>query len=177
LLCEYSSKVFNCQPRITPQGVAVLNGNIGGSNYSFTNGVSTLDENSYYCTSVEVEYNRYGVISQVYVRNNLNDTGYSLILENKEAQQRGIECKRYLDATPSSNFCTYDGTRIINESNKQSTSIKVVCPCFVYNPVGGTAKVNSGNSVYENMEIYSANYIFSKNGVSTILKMEKKGEG
>ncbi len=177
LLCEYSSRVFNCQPRITPQGIAVLNGNVSCVNYSFTNGVSNLDENSYYCTSVEVEYNRYGVISQVYVRNNLNDTGYCLILENKEAKQRGIECKRYLDATPLSGFCTYDGTRIIDDSNKQSINIKVICPCFVYNPVGGTAKVSSGNNVYENMEIYSANHIFSKSGVSTILKMKKKGEG
>lgn len=176
LLCEYSFRVFNCQPRITPQGVAILDGNIGEINYSFTNGVSNLKENSYYCTSVEIEHNRYGVISQVYVRNNLNDTGYGLILQNKQAQQRGIECKRYLDATPLSGFCTYDGTRIIDDSNKQSINIKVMCPCLVYNPVGGLAKVSSGNNVHENMEIYSANHIFSKNGISTTLNMRKKGE-
>lgn len=176
LLCEYSSRVFNCQPRITPQGVVVFNGDVSAVNYSFTNGVSNLNENSYYCTSIEIEHNRYGVVSQVYVRNSLNDIGYNLVLENKEAKKRGIECKRYLDATPSSGFCTYDGTRIIENSNKQSTNIKVVCPCFVYNPVGGTAKVSSGKNVYTNMEIYSSDYIFSKNGIFTTLKMKRKGE-
>lgn len=176
LLSEYSNRVFACEPRINIFGTAILNGDINSVNFHFTNGTNSLNENSFYCSNIEVENNRYGVISTVYVRNSLNETGYSLKIKNENALKRGIDAVRYLDATPSSGYCTYDATRVINNSNEQSRVIKVVCPCFVYNALGGTASVNAGGNLYKNLKINAVSYVFGKSGVVTTITMNEKGE-
>ncbi|MEE0858625.1 MAG: hypothetical protein U0M12_04045 [Acutalibacteraceae bacterium] len=176
LLSEYSYRVFACEPRIDIFGKAILNGDINSVNYHFTNGANAMDKNSFYCTSIEVENSRYGVISAVYVRNSLNETGYSLKIENENAINRGIEAVRYLDATPTSGYCTYDATRMIKNSNKQSKTIKVVCPCFVYNALGGNASVDIEGLLCKNLKINSVSYVFDKSGVVTTINMNEKGE-
>lgn len=174
LLSRYSSKVHNAQPRINQYGIAVLDGNINSNSFVFTNGFNSFDDNCYSCTEITVQHKRCGVISKVFVRNTLNETGYGLTVENKKAESRGISAVRYLDATPSSGNCIYDANRIINNSNKELLTITVKCPCIVFNPLGGSAKVIADEQYYENLEINNISYIYSTSGVFTTITMNER---
>jgi len=175
LLNYFCGKLYNTQPRINQYGEAVLNGEINSSSFVFTNGCNNLESNCYSCTEIQVENKRYGVISRVYVRNTLNGS-YGLTVKNKSAIEQDIDAVRYLDAEPSSGNCIYDADRIIENSNKASLAIKCKCPCFVFNPLGGEAKVVVNSKEYSNLEINSVSYMYSKNGVVTTITMNRKGQ-
>lgn len=171
---EYSSNAFSTEPYINLNGVAVLNGEINSNDFYFSNLYNPLNINSYYCTDISVVNNRKDVISKVYVKNNSGETGYNFVVENENALNIGAECVRYLDATPHSGNCTYDATKMVDNSNRQSLICTVKCPCLVYNPVGGTAVVNMDGYVFENMIIKSVTYIYSSNALESEIKMYRK---
>ena len=171
---EYSLNAFLTKPYVNLNGVAILNGEINSNEFYFSNLYNPLTTNSYYCMDISVVNNRKEVISKVYVKNNSGETGYNLIIDNENALNIGAECVRYLDATPNSGNCTYDATRMIDNSNKQSLICTVKCPCLVYNPVGGTALVNMDGYIFENMIIKSVTYTYSSNAVESEIKMYRK---
>lgn len=171
---EYSAKVFSSEPYVNLNGVAVLNGEINDNGFYFSNLYNPLTVNSYYCTSITVQNSRKNVISKVYVKNSANETGYNLIVENESALNNGVDCVRYLDATPHSGKCTYDANRMINSSNRKSLVCTVKSPCLVYNPVSGTAVVDMDGYIFEDLIITSVTYTYSNNGIESEIKMYRK---
>ncbi len=174
VLKEYSSKVFSAIPYINSSGVVSLNGEINSNSFYFSNLHNPLTTNSYYCKSIVLENNRKEVISKVYVKNSTNETGYNFVVDNENAVSNGIECVRYLDATPNSGNCIYDAYRMVDESNRKSLVCTVKAPCLVYNPIGGTAMVNMDGEVFENLIIDSASYTYGVNGIESEIKMYRK---
>lgn len=171
---EYSAKVFSAEPYVNLSGVAILNGEINDNSFYFSNLHNPLTLNSYYCTSITVQKNRKNVISKVYVKNSVNETGYNLIVENKTALNSGADCVRYLDATPHSGNCIYDANKMIDNSNRKGLVCTVKSPCIVYNPVGGTAVVNMDGKLFENLKVMSVAYTYSNKGIESEIKMYKR---
>lgn len=170
---EYSSKVFSAEPYINSNGIAILNGEINSNSFYFSNLHNPLVVNSYYCTNITVQNSRRNVISKVYVKNSVNETGYNLAVQNESALNNMIDCVRYLDATPHSGNCVYDANKMIDNSNKKSFICTVKAPCLVYNPVGGTAVVNMDGNVFERLKIISVVYTYINNRVESEIKMYK----
>lgn len=174
VLKEYSSKVFSDTPYINANGVVSLNGEINSNSFYFSNLYNPLTANSYYCKSIALENNPKEIISRVYVKNNINETGYNFVVDNEKALNNGVERVRYLDATPNSGNCIYDANRMIDESNRKSLVCIIKAPCLIYNPIGGTAVVNMDGKVFENLVIVSASYTYGVDGIESEIKMYRK---
>lgn len=174
LVKEYAEKVFSATPYINSDGVAILNSDINGSKYYFSNTSNPLTANSYYCTSITTENNRRNVVSEVYVKNNPNETGYNYIVKNQSVSGDKIDCVRYIDATPYSGRCTYDANRMIDISNQKRLVCRVKCPCLVYNPIGATATVSADDRLIENMVVASATYTYKNSRIESEIIMYRK---
>lgn len=173
LISEYSSKVFHCEPKITAEGIVVLNGETEETYYNFSDRSSNVKD-SFICKEIQLENKRKDIISKIYIRNKENEIGYGLVLENKNALKRGIDSERYIDIAPPSKSCIYDGMKMINTSEKNSLKIKIFCSSFINKSTMCVANVIVDGEVFKNMEVQSAFTIFDKDGVSTVLEMSRK---
>lgn len=174
LLSTYCKKLFDAEPRINQWGEAVLDGKINSGSFVFTNGYNNLSKNCYSCSEINIENSRYGIIGKVYVRTGVEELGYGLPVINKKADERAVDTVRYLDASTGSGNCIYDAQRIIESSNNNALSLSVVCPCLVYNPLGGTAAVIANGDTYSDLFINGVSYTYTAAGIFTKITMNER---
>lgn len=105
-------------------------------------------------TSVKSKVNRYCRISKIYV----GTSGDTIVIEDADAQNRGIIRERRLSLTDSRTGTLFDADDMISRSKLNAQTVELICPCFIGDIVGRTAVVEYGSFYGRKMYVIKTRY-------------------
>ena len=173
---RYCKEVFHTDFTVNCEGIAFFDGNSNTTEFVFTDGRTNLNENTYSYYDMDLTYQRKNVIAQIKVKNTVNANAYTVTLHNPYAENRKIQCIRYLDATPSGENTVHDGETMIENANRQSFCAVLKIPCFVCNPLHAAARLYYGGNLFDNLEVTGTDYLFEHGKSYTTITLGRGGK-
>lgn len=110
-------------PRVRPSNVIDFIDDYNDSGIVFSNKI----KGSTYYSSLEQNYKRYKLLSEVFIRS-LKDGNYDNIISDQTSINRGILRKRYINAVGDAKSPVFRGEQLIKDANKASFELKLVHP-------------------------------------------------
>lgn len=166
---EFCRCKYNSFPRITEEGTAVLSGDLSAENLMFSNDEG---DRGIPFTDITIKETRCKMLSDIYVRNDVNSSSYSLTLNNPLALSKGVNRVRYLNVLDRDDITVYHGEKMIENSNKDFFEITLTCPVGLPCVLGakGTVKHKMYNADY-NLQVSKLKYTLNSTGEATVITM------
>lgn len=157
-------------PRIRPNNTVDFLNEYKESGITFSN----KDNKGLFYSSIEENYKRYKLISEVFVRS-LKDGNYDNRIKDNVSINRGIIRKRYINAVGDNKSPIFRGTELIKSANRDSFEFKLVYPGEI--PIELFDKVTIDDEIIgkiSNLIAVSINYTLDKLGEKCTITFRKE---
>lgn len=157
-------------PRIRPNNTVDFLNEYKESGITFSN----KDNKGLFYSSIEENYKRYKLISEVFVRS-LKDGNYDNRIKDNVSINRGIIRKRYINAVGDNKSPIFRGTELIKSANRDSFELKLVYPGEI--PIELFDKVTIDDEIIgkiSNLIAVSINYTLDKLGEKCAITFRKE---
>lgn len=157
-------------PRIRPNNTVDFLNEYKESDITFSN----KDNKGLFYSSIEENYKRYKLISEVFVRS-LKDGNYDNRIKDNVSINRGIIRKRYINAVGDNKSPIFRGTELIKSANRDSFELKLVYPGEI--PIELFDKVTIDDEIIgkiSNLIAVSINYTLDKLGEKCTITFRKE---
>lgn len=157
-------------PRIKPNNTVDFLNEYKDSGITFSN----KDNTGLFYSSIEENYKRYKLISEVFVRS-FKDGNYDNRIKDNVSINRGIIRKRYINAVGDNKSPIFRGTELIKNANYESFELKITYPGGI--PIELFDKVTVDDEIIgtiSNLIAVSISYTLDKTGEKCKITFRKE---